>query len=188
MSNRLVAIAGWVTVVAGFALMLVHYYAGTPDDPEGWFASVGFAAPFIGAGALCLIGDHADRPLLCVAAGIGLAVMSLVSIVMIPLLLPAAAMFTSAPDASAAPPAPAVPFVLAAGLVLAFGYLVFHQDPATWSTPYGGGSSSNIVTRTEATISLAVTTAAVIGSSLWSRRTPNHPTAERQHRSLPTTR
>lgn len=172
MSNRLVAIAGWVTVMAGFALMAVHYFAGGPDDLEGWFASIGFAAPFVGAGGLCLIGDHAGRPLLCVAAGIGLGAMSLVSIVMIPLLLPAAAMVFSAPDASAAPAAPAVPFVLAAGLVVAFAYLVFHQDPATWSTPHGGGSSSNIVTRTEAAISLAVTTVAVAGSNLWTRRTP----------------
>jgi hypothetical protein len=172
MLNRSVAIAGWLTVIAGVGLMAVHYYAGSPDDPEGWFAAVGFGAPFVGAGALCLVGNRTARPMLCVAAGIALVIMSAVSIVMLPLLIAAAIMIAAARDISTNEGKRLVPFLLAALLVAAFGFLVFHQDPATWSTPDGGGGSSNIVTGLEASMSVVAVTVVVLGSIVWSRQNP----------------
>ena len=169
-SDRSVAIAGWLTVLAGLGLMAVHYYGGSPDDPEGWFAAAGFGVPFVGAGALCLVGNRTDRPILCVAAGIALMIMSVVSIVMFPLLVAAVIMMTAARNTSANEAKRVVPLLCTAGLVSAFGFLVFHQDPATWSTPEGGGGSSNIVTGLEASVSLAVVMVVVLGSIIWSRK------------------
>ncbi len=170
MSNRWVGSAGWVTVVAGIGLMVVHFYGGSAGSPEGWFAAAGFAAPIVGAGALCLVGDRMARPLLCVAAGIGLAIMSVVSIVMFPLLIAATIMFAEARNVTGKQETPVVPFVLAAALVSVFGFLIFHQDPATWSTPDGGGGSSNIVTNVEASVSLGVVAIVVLGSVFWAQR------------------
>jgi hypothetical protein len=171
MSSRSVVISGWATIAAGFVLMAVHYFAGADGDPEGWLAATGFAAPFVGAGCLALVGDRFAKPLLCVAGGGALAVMCVVSIIMIPLVVPAGVMIGSIRNTSVEADSLVVPAIFAVGLVGAFGPLVFHQDPVTWSTPDGGGSSSNIVTSTEASISLIVVIVVVLGSVMWSNRT-----------------
>ena len=69
--------------------MFVHYYGGLPGEPEGWSAALGFAAPFIGAGFLALVGTRLGRPALVFSAGVALIPMSALSIVLIPLLIPA---------------------------------------------------------------------------------------------------
>lgn len=174
-SSRAVVISGWATVGAGVVLMAVHYFAGADGDPEGWYSAAGFAAPFVGAGCLALIGDRFATPLLCVAGGVALAVMCVVSIIVVPLIVPAGFMIASIRNASIRGDAVIVSAVFAAGLVTAFAMLVFHQDPVTWSTPDGSGSSSNIVTTTEASISLIVVTVVVLSAITWSNQ--RHPTA-----------
>ena len=170
-SSRSVVISGWATIAAGFALMAVHYFAGADGDPEGWFSAAGFGAPFVGTGCLALVGDRFAKPLLCLVGGVALAVMCVVSIIMIPLVVPAGFMIGSIRSASVEADSLVVPAIFAIGLVAAFGLLVFHQDPATWSTPDGGGGSSNIVTNAEALISLIIVTVVVLGSIMWSGRT-----------------
>ena len=170
-----VVISGWATVGAGFVLMAVHYFAGADGDPEGWYSAAGFAAPFVGAGCLALVGDRFATPLLCAAGGAAWAVMCVVSIIMVPLIVPAGFMIAAIRNASIRGEAVIVSAVFAVGLVTAFGILVFHQDPVTWSTPDGGGSSSNNVTSTEASISLIVVTVVVLCAITWSNQ--RHPTA-----------
>lgn len=164
--------SGWATVGAGVVLMAVHYFAGAEGDPEGWYSAAGFAAPFVGAGCLALVGDRFATPLLCAAGGAALAVMCVVSIVLVPLLVPAGFMIGAVRNASIRADAVVVSAVVAATLVVSFAILVFHQDPVTWSTPDGGGSSSNIVTSTEASISLIVAIVVVLSAIAWSR--PGH--------------
>ena len=94
-SDRSVVISGWVTIAAGLALMAVHNLAGADGDTEGWYSAAGFAAPFVGAGCLALVGAHFANPWLCVAGGVALAVMCVVSIIMIPLVVPAGFMIGS---------------------------------------------------------------------------------------------
>ncbi len=101
--------------------------------------------------------------------------MCVVSIVMVPLIVPAGFMIAAIRNASMRGDAVVVSAVLAVGLVTAFGILVFHQDPVTWSTPDGGGSSSSIATSTEASISLMVVTVVVLSAITWSNQ--RHPTA-----------
>jgi hypothetical protein len=95
-----VVISGWATVGTGFALMAVHYLAGSDGDPEGWYSAAGFAAPFVGAGYLALVGDRFATPLLCVAGGVALALMSVVSIIVVPLIVPAGFMIAAIRNAS----------------------------------------------------------------------------------------
>ncbi len=165
-------VSGVIAIVGGIGLMAVHNLAGSEGDPEGWFAAIGFGAPFVGAGCLAVLGANGDNPALCIAAGLALWPMSLVSVVLFPLLAPATIMVwagvKNAPSARSLWLAEA----LGAALVVVFGFLVLHQDPVTWTTPTGSGGSSNIVTDFEATLSLA-TVGAVIGvAAAWTRRDP----------------
>ena len=140
----------------------LHFFAGTPGDPEGWFACVGFAALFIGAGLLALLGTYRERPALLLAAGLAALLMSLVSIVLIPLAIPALLLVTRALNEQIERRDLAAAALLAIVLVSAFAFLVFHQDPVTWSTPEGTGGSSNIVTSFEAALSISATAAVVV--------------------------
>ena len=171
MRNRSVVISGLVTIAAGLGLMAVHNFGGSDGDPEGWFSAIGFGAPVVGAGALALVGAYFKEPALCGAGGVALGIISVVSIIMIPLLVPAGFMIASMRTTSDRLPALAVPTILAVALIAAFGYLVFHQDPASWTTADGSGFSSNIVTGTEAAISVIVSAAVVLGSITWTNQT-----------------
>ncbi len=157
--------------------MALHYFGGSDGDPEGWFAATGFGAPILAAGALGVLGARKHQPALCAAAGVALWPMCLVSIPGFPLIIPAAVMVWAA--LSNAPRAHALAFagLLAFGLVAAFSFVLLHQDPATWTTPHGSGSSSNIVTTFEAALSLA-TVGAVLGVALaWT----GEPTQSEHH-------
>lgn len=158
-----------MTVLAGAGIAVMHYVGGSDGDPEGWFSAVGFAAPFIGAGCLALVGAYRSKPGLCLAAGGSLAVMSVVSILLFPLVIPAGILAWSTRRRTA-DGGLAVPVLAAASLVLVFEFLVFHQDPVSWSGPNGSGSSSDIVTNFEAAVSVTVVGAAIVGSVLWSDR------------------
>ncbi len=81
-----------------------------------------------------------------------LVVCSVVSIVLFPLLVPAIALIVLGLRNSGGRPGELWGVVLAVALVATFAVVVFHQDPVTWD----GGSSSNIVTTAEATLSIAV--------------------------------
>jgi hypothetical protein len=156
MKSRMIDIVASVAaILGGVALVFGHYYGGSPGDPEGWFEALGFAAPFLGAGFLALVGTISGRPALVFASGAALIPMSLLSIVLIPLLIPATLLIIHAAGDGFDPHDLVVPSLLAFALVAVLVVLVFHQDPATWSTPYGGGGSSNVVTPTEAASAIA---------------------------------
>ena len=92
------------------------------------------------------------------AVGIGLLPISLVSIVMWPLLIPAGFLAWKGLQAAATRTVFDVPVSIAivAGICGTFAMLLFHQDPASWETRAGSASSSNIITVTEALVTGAV--------------------------------
>ena len=163
-------VSGAIVVASGIGLMVLRYFAGSADAPEGWFAAIGFWAPFVGAGLLAVVGANGHNPALCLGAGIALWPLYVVSVVLVPLLVPATIMIwvgvTNAPRARDLWLAE----LLGAALVVVFGFLLFHQDPATWTTATGFRSSSNIVTTIEALVSV-VTVVLVVGLALlWTRQ------------------
>lgn len=163
MEGRVVDIVASGTVLlGGVALTFIHYYGGSPGDPEGWFAAFGFAAPFIGVGLVALVGALRRRPALMLAAGVALIPMSLLSVVLSPLIISAILLLVRSKEVRSGPHDLVVPALLASGLVTALAILVFHQDPVTWSTPQGTGGSSNIITSLEAAIAISVTAAVVL--------------------------
>jgi hypothetical protein len=158
------------TVAGGAGLVTIHHFGGSPGDPERWYESVGFGAPFIGAGLLGLLAVVKSYPLYCAAAGLALWPMCIISFVGFPLLIPAAVLMMVA----ASNDVPARGFAVAAipALVLAATtwFLVLHQDAATWTTKNGSGSSSNVVTTFEATLSIAAVSTVLISCYLLAPR------------------
>ena len=168
--SGLASIAAIATIAGGGGLIAIHHFGGSPGDPEGWFASAGFGAPFIGAGLLGLLGVLKLRPLYCAAAGLALWPMCMISVVAFPLLVPAAMLIAVASRNDVAPNKLFVAAIPALVLAATTWFLVLHQDPVTWTTANGGGSSSNIVTTFEATLSIAVVTSVLVACYLLSPR------------------
>lgn len=157
-------ISGAGVAAAGVALAFVRYLGSGPHDngnPEGWLASIGFAAPLIAAGLLAVVGALMDVASYWRAAGVVICTCSVVSIIMFPLLVPGLALIVI----GGRPPPRVVTHTcgvaFAAALIGAFMIVVLHQDPATWA----GGSSSNIVTTGEATMSVVVAVGGLIAAT-----------------------
>jgi hypothetical protein len=168
-TGRSVTIAAGVVIAAGVALGLVRYFGGVPPErgAEGALGGTAFAAPFVAAGVLAIAG-LAGRPWLTAAAGIALVPMSSVSFagVTLPLLVPAGIFLMHAVRARGrwGPAAVAQTCAAAVGVVAALVLLFVHEDPASWETATGGGSTSDIVTARESLRSLALL-ALVLGAA-----------------------
>ena len=61
-----------------------------------------------------------------------------------------------------------LPFIVTAAPVLAFGYLVFHQDPASWrSGEHSFASTSDHITVFESALSLGAVVLSAVISFFW---------------------
>lgn len=176
-------IAAVAIVLGGVLLMAVHSFAGSDGGPEGVFSDVGFGAPFVGIGGLALIGLNFDKPVLCRFAGLFLIPMSVVSIVLVPLLIPAAILMFAPVESLGRKGLVVAPAMFAAVPLITFVILVFHQDPATWTTPDGfSAGSSNIVTSLEASISVIGVLLTLAGALMWAMR--NVPARSRMEQTV----
>lgn len=161
-ADRVDIVASGAVVLGGVALTLIHNFGGSDGDPEGWFSALGFAAPFIGAGLIALVGTLRGRPNLMFVTGVALIPMSVLSVVLLPLVVPAVLLIVHSTPKRLDPRDLIAPSILASVLIVGLAIVVFHQDPATWSTPEGSGSSSNIITTLEATVVVSATVAVVL--------------------------
>jgi hypothetical protein len=133
----------------------------------GPWGSLAFTAVIAAPAVVAVIGFQA-RPWVLGAAGVVQIPMVLLSFsfLFIPLWIPAVIFIT---QATLAPPtarrSPWQPLAAAAGalfLVASPLCLFVHQDPVSWSTANGSGSSSDVVTATEAALALACIAAAAL--------------------------
>lgn len=156
----------------GILLIAIHHVNGTEGDAEGMLSSVAFGAPCAMAGALAFVAHWKGAPLIAAGAGFAVIPIALVSFVLLPLLLPAAWLIGAALSAPrrGGRGEVAVSLLVAIGLVAAFVALLVHEDPSTWQTETASGSSSDIVTTTEAIISLAITSTVSIVALGWTLR------------------
>ena len=154
-------LAAGVVIVAGATLGMVRYLNGSPPerDAAGVLAAAAFAGPFVATGVLGLAGRH-DRPWLLTAAGTALVPLSFVSFagVTFPLVIPAGVFLVYGAKGRSRwrPAGVAVALASATGIVAALALLFVHQDPANWQTATSSGSTSDIVTTRESSLSLAV--------------------------------
>jgi hypothetical protein len=150
---------------------------GGSGGPESPFASVAFALAFIVAGLLAVWCERRNRPLVLIALGVAVGPLSLVSIVMIPLALPAAVIVAAGAQRLARPRRSEglVALTTAWGLTVSFMVLLVHQDPRSWSDENSGGSTGDIITWTETGISVAILVAATLIVVLTGSRNERRP-------------
>ena len=167
-------------VLVGLGLVLIRYF-GAPDGlPNAELGAVAFGVPYSALGLLAFLGGRSGRPALTLFASTPLAFMSMISFVLLPLVLLAGFLVVRAFVGLAAGrqqhlgwPEMCLPFVVTAAPVLAFGYLLFHQDPASWqSDAQTLQGISDIVTVSESVLSLGSVALAVAVSFVWIVREP----------------
>jgi hypothetical protein len=164
--QRGVVAAGVAVVLLGVVLGVVASAGAIPADPVLGFAALGalVAAP----GVLALLGLR-DRAGLWLPAGLAAFPLAFLSFAGLTLpLLPLAAVFVTAwvrhprsHTSAVVHPAVAAPLVVTLLLGAAVA-LFISDDPASWTTSTGGGSTSDVITNREALLSLACTMLALV--------------------------
>lgn len=151
-------VAASAVAIAGLALVPFREIARDSASPEGVAASIAFATPYMAAGGLAVRGTVRGRFALVTCVGMSLLPISIVSIVMIPVTLPAAVLI--AMGAQHLRSITTTEWLIAAitgfGIVASFFALLVHHDPASWTTSTGSGSTSDVITNTEIVVSLAI--------------------------------
>lgn len=173
--GRLENVAGLMFVLAGAGLVLIRWIGSDPGLPNAEIAALAVGAPYSALGLLAVLGGRSSRPALMVTAGASLAYMCMASVLTI-LLMPFA-LFLFVRGAVGLGTGRqrhlgweelCLSSVLPAAPLLAFGYLLFHEDPASWQPDeYSYHSTSDIVTVTESVLSLGAVTMAVVVSIVW---------------------
>ena len=173
-------IAGWCFVLWGFAFALIRVAGDQPGFFEEVLGAAALGAPYTTLGLLSILGSRSDRPALMAFSSMLLLPMSMLSVVMFPLLLPAGFLFARAMiglfgrrQQHLGWPEPYLSFVLPAMPVLALGYLLFHEDPRSWETAGGHRGTSDIVTFAESGLSLGTAAVVVAASVVWILRDPS---------------
>ena len=171
--------AGWCFVLWGFAFALIRLAGDQPGFLEEVLGAAAFGAPYTTLGLLAILGSRSDRPALMAFSSMLLLPMSMLSVVMFPLLLPAGFLFARAliglfgrRQQHLGWPEPFLSLVLPTMLVLAFGYLLVHEDPRNWETANSHHGTSDIVTFAESGLSLGTAAVVVAVSVVWIVRDP----------------
>ena len=89
-------VAGWCFVLWGFAFALIRLAGDQPGFLEEALGAAAFGAPYATLGLLAVLGSRSDRPALMAFSSMPLLPMSMLSVVMFPLLLPAGFLFVRA--------------------------------------------------------------------------------------------
>ena len=177
-SRTFVTAVGVLVVAAGAGLGTLRFVGEAPAlrGLEAAAGALALGTVLAVPGVLALLGVG-DRPALLLAAGILLVPLSFVSFagVTLPLLIPAVMLLVAYGRRStghgAYPGQAAVCVLVVVVLVVAaFLVLVVHDDPRHYSTPTGGGSTSDVVTLAEASASLALSASAIAAGWLVARR------------------
>lgn len=167
--------AALLFVPVGLALVVIHYVGAADGLPNAELGALAFGAPYSVLGWLAFLGGRRGRPALTLFASTPLVFMCMISVVLIPLVLPAGFLVVRALGGLAAGrqqhlgwPEVCLPLVVTAAPVLAFGYLLFHRDPAEWqSDGQTFSSTSDIITVAESVLSLGAVAFAVAVAFVW---------------------
>ncbi len=183
---------GAFVVAAGLALAALRFAGGTPPEQgvEGAVGSFALGAVVAAPGVLAMLAVR-GRPVLLLPAAIVLIPLSFLSfaLVTLPLLIPAVILLIGYGRRSSGRPEAlgrtggtllAVFVLLAAAVVILF----IHQDPRSYTTSTGGGSTSDVITFVESLPSLALTACAVASGWVLAapRRTSHQPERTRSSR------
>jgi len=185
---------GAFVVAAGLALAALRFVGGIPPEQgvEGAVGSFALGAVVAAPGVLAMLAVR-GRPALLLPAAIVLIPLSFLSVALVtlPLLIPAVMLMIGYGRRSSGRPEPrgktsgtllAVFVLLAAAVVILF----IHQDPRSYTTSTGGGSTSDVITFFESLPSLALTACAV--ASGWVLAAPRRMSHQPERTRLTQTR
>ena len=167
--------AGLIFVLAGLGLVIIYYLGASDGLPNAELGALAFGAPYSTLGFLAMLGGRSGRPALMATSSMPLMFMCMVSGVTILLLPIAVFLFVRGLIGLGARRQRHLGWeelclssVLPAALVLAFGYLLFHQDPASWrSGEHSFASTSDHITAFESALSLGAVVLSAAVSVCW---------------------
>ena len=172
---RLEEIAGLIFVLAGLGLVVIRLLGSSAGLPNAELAALAVGLPYSALGLLAFLGGRSGRPALMATSSMPLAFMCLVSAATILLLPIAVFLFARGLLGLGAGRQRHLGWqelclssVLPAAPALAFGYLLYHEDPASWQSD--GNTlhhSSNIVTVSESFLSLGAVALVLAVSYAW---------------------
>lgn len=164
--RRRAAVAVAATLVVALAVA-VGIAARVDDSPEPLVGSVGLAVLVASPGALALLGLR-GRPDLWLSAGWIAFPLAFLSAAILPILVPAAAVFLWAwahkPNTSTRPRAPTAVVTTVVIVLLAVGVVALFftpDDPVSWTSGSTSGYSSDVLTTGEGLTATAVTALAL---------------------------
>lgn len=171
--------SGWPWVIppvliiaGGFGTAALYYWAGEAYLPSRGLAGIAFAAPYLAAGSLALVGVRIGQPGLIAGGAMATFLISLVTWVLWPLVIPAGALIVHAVFRGSKPNplGTASTALIFFGLVGAITALVRHDDPRAGVLADGSEwSASDVITAPEAVISLGITLATVAAALFLAR-------------------
>ena len=164
--------------------MAIRWLGSDEGLPNAELAALAVGLPYLALAVLAFLGGRRGQPALMAISGATLGLMCTVSAATILLLPVAIFLFVRGVigvDAGRQRYLGWEEFclstVLPAAVLLAFGYLLIHEDPASWRPDeYTFHSTSDIVTVAESVLSLGAVTLALGGSFVWMA---NEPTRKR---------
>ncbi len=168
-STIFLATVGVSVIVAGLALGVLRFVAAQPFERgfEGALGAFALGAVVAAPGAMALMA-LADRPVLLLPAAVVLVPLSVLSFagVTLPLLIPAIMLFVAYGRRSSVHPIGTARALLTTvvilGLLIAAALALFvHQDPRSYSTPNGGGETSDVISIEESLASVSLVSSAL---------------------------
>ena len=167
--------AGLVLVLAGLGLVVIRWLGSDEGLPNAELAALAVGLPYSALGVLAFLGGRRGRPALMATSGATLGLMCMVSAATI-LLLPVAIFLFARGVIGLGTGRQrylgweelCLSTVLPAAVLIGFGYLLFHEDPASWRPDeHTFHSTSDIVTVAESVLSLGAVTLALGVSFVW---------------------
>jgi hypothetical protein len=172
---------GSIVTAAGVGLAFLRYFVTEPAwrGIEGAMAGAALGAVVAVPGILALLAQ-VDRPWLLMPAAILLFPLSILSFVLLPLLIAAALLLVSFGRRSTGRTtqggrAALMTLTVIVLLTAAAVTLFVHEDPRSYTTATGGGSTSDVITMAESLISLSLSSAAIAAGWLLAPLDPLAP-------------
>lgn len=170
-----------MVTAAGVGLAFLRYFGTEPAwrGIEGAMAGAALGAVVAVPGILALLA-RVDRPWLLMPAATLLFPLSILSIVLLPLLIVAALLLVSFGRRSTGRTtqggrAALMTLTVIVLLTAAAVTLFVHEDPRSYTTATGGGSTSDVITMAESLISLSLSSAAIAAGWLLAPLDPLAP-------------
>jgi hypothetical protein len=188
-SGWLVPLTAGLVIAAGIALALVRFFGEVPPgrNPESAVGAAAFGLVIAAPGILAWLSVH-DRPVLLLPAAVLLVPLSFLSfaLVTLPLLLPAVLLIRAYGRAPGTTEARDVATTMGVLVLLAAALVVLfrHDDPREYSSATATYSTSDVITYSEASLSLGLT--ALATSLGWRLSRPRaallpHPASRRPY-------